>query len=83
MTTTQEKRWEREAKALSECSDVMPKTLTEHQNRIYNACLDMIYKIKERDTEIIKEINNLPIRGISKDLEGIVYTKDVLSVLQR
>lgn len=41
-----EEGMEKQAKRLSECADVMPESLAKHQNRIYNACLDMIYSFK-------------------------------------
>ncbi len=49
--TSPHKPLEEAAKRLSECADVMPKTLAEHQNRVYNACLDMIYLFETKLSE--------------------------------
>lgn len=65
--TEQEKesymKWDFLAKDLSECSDIMPKTLPEHQERVYNACLDMAYRLESKYRqglqEIIKEVEGM------------------------
>jgi len=53
------------AKTLSECSDVIPHDLATHQNRIYNACLDMIYHFKSEKEKSYKEA----IQDVYKYLE--------------
>lgn len=43
------------AKEISECSDIMPKSLKEHQSKIENACLDMIYLFEQALPALLKE----------------------------
>lgn len=40
--------WSEDAKDLSECSDVMPVSIKQHQRFIYQACLDMAYRVEEK-----------------------------------
>lgn len=50
------KRWGKLAKELSECADVMPESLTKHQERVYDACLDMAYNFDQTLKEITEEV---------------------------
>lgn len=69
--TTLREELEKRAKGISECSDVMPDSLSEHKNRIYNACLDIVDifmdKISQRDTALIEELEG---KRPKKDYDG-------------
>ncbi len=55
------------AKEISECSDIMPKSLKEHQSKIENACLDMIYLFEQALPALLKEAEERVIRHLEED----------------
>lgn len=44
------------ARELADCADVMPTSLKQHQDRVYNACLDMIYQFDNLINEKIEKM---------------------------
>lgn len=59
---------ENHAKRISEANDVMPKSLSEHQNKVYNSCLDMVYlAFRQRKEEL---------EALRKEIEGRAFKRE-------
>ena len=48
------REWEKRARELAECQDVMPKSLEELQTRVYGAAMDMADTADEKICELLE-----------------------------
>lgn len=49
------REWEKRARELAECQDVMPKSLEELQTRVYGAAMDMADTADEKIRELLEQ----------------------------